>query len=161
MAAYLVLSPKGAKAHDPDSRFVKDGFSWLAALFPVFWALAQSLYFDTVGLLVLRVAGWMMLADARFSEIGLSILAVTSLIYGFEARNRYANRLADRGFRLQTIVSARDIDEAEEIFYADKDASPSTDPVFKFDPDFSGKSPVASQQAPTALGMINFERGRR
>lgn len=161
MAAYLVLSPKGKDTHDPENRFIRDGFSWLAALLPVVNALVKGAYLDALVLLALRLGGWTLYSEpGSLSTVGLAILVATSLIYGFEARNREANRLMRQGWVLQAAIVAHDIGDAEEIYYGDRSDASSPDPVFKFDPDFSGKAATTARSAPM-LGLIGFERGRR
>ena len=161
MAAYLVLSPEGRSAFDPDNRFIKDGFSWGAALFPVIHAIAHGLYLDAAGLFVLRFASFIGLANPAMQGFALAILVVSSLIYGFEARNRLALRLAECGWVWQAAIAARDIGEAEEIYYADYQATaePASTPI-RFDTDVSG-TPAVTHAPQLSLGMINIERGRR
>jgi len=161
MAAYLVLSPEGQSAFDPENRFIKDGFSWGAALFPVIYAIAHGLYLDAAGLFVLRFACLLGLSNPATEGVGLTILAVSSLIYGFEARNRWALRLAERGFVWQAAIAARDISEAEEIYYAAyrAPAEPASPPI-RFDADVAG-APAATHKTQLSLGMITIEKGRR
>lgn len=161
MAAYIVLSPENGDSHDPENRFVKDGFSWTAALFPFFWAIIAGLFADAAVLFVIRMAGFAMASTAGLQPFGWIVIVASSLIYGFEARNRYAARLAGKGWVWQTAIAARNLDEAEAIYYAGAEMpAPKDDPVFKFDPDFSGK-PVSSPARQLSFGLINMEKGRR
>lgn len=161
MAAYLVLSPEGRSAFDPENRIIKDGFSWAAALFPVIYAIAHGLYLDAAGLFVLRFASLLGLSNPATEGFALAILVVSSLIYGFEARNRWALRLAERGFVWQAAIAARNISEAEEIYYAayQAPAEPASAPI-RFDADVAG-APDVSHATRLSLGMITIERGRR
>lgn len=87
---------------------VREGFSWLAALFPLIWFLAKrlwlvaALYFALATLigfvLPSTVAPWAMMA--------LQILS------GFEARNLQRWSLERQGFRLMGVVQGRNEDGA-------------------------------------------------
>ena len=87
---------------------VREGFSWLAALFPLIWFLAKrlwlvaALYFalaTLIGfLLPSTVSPWAMMA--------LQILS------GFEARNLQRWSLERQGFRLMGVVQGRNEDGA-------------------------------------------------
>lgn len=87
---------------------VREGFSWLAALFPLIWFLAKrlwlvaALYFSLATLigfvLPAAVSPWAMMA--------LQILS------GFEARNLQRWSLERQGFRLMGVVQGQNEDGA-------------------------------------------------
>jgi hypothetical protein len=94
---------------------VREGFSWLAALFPLFWFLVKrlwlvaALYFALATLL-----GFLLPAAASpWVFVALQILA------GFEARNLQRWTLERRGFRLMGVVQGRD-EEGAVLNLADR-----------------------------------------
>lgn len=94
---------------------VREGFSWLAALFPLFWFLAKrlwlvaALYFSFATLmgfvLPAGIAPWAMV--------------VLQILTGFEARNLQRWTLARQGFRLMGVVQGRD-EEGAVLNLADR-----------------------------------------
>jgi hypothetical protein len=156
MAAYIVLSPNG-RLHDPDCRFVRDGFSWLAAIFPVIHAFVHGLITDALILLVVRAFGFAFLATNVTFGVGFIVLVASSLIYGFEAKRRVADHLAARGWKTERIITAASLADAEAIHYGDDEQLLGDDPVFKSGVDLP-RSP--SQKPALQFGMIDFQKGR-
>jgi hypothetical protein len=98
--------------------FIKDGFSWIAALFAPFWLLANRLWWPLLGFLVLiggieaikRFAG----VDQRW--VGLASLAL-SLMIGFEADTLKRWGLERAGWRTLGSVTGRTAAECERRFF--------------------------------------------
>ncbi|MCD2174653.1 DUF2628 domain-containing protein [Rhizobium sp. C4] len=156
MAAYIVLSPNG-RAHDPDCRFVRDGFSWLAALFPVIHAIVHGLIIDALVLVAVRAFGLAFLAAGETRAVGFVLLVASSLIYGFEARRRLADNLSRRGWKTERVITAQSLADAEAIHYGEDDAVSPDDPMFKLGSETS-RSPT--QRPAAQFGMIDFQKGR-
>ncbi|MET3616077.1 hypothetical protein ABID16_004426 [Rhizobium aquaticum] len=156
MAAYIVLSPNGRR-HDPDCRFVHDGFSWLAALFPVIHAFFHGLIVDALVLLVVRAFGFAFLVANETFGVGFILLVASSLIYGFEAKGRLADHLARRGWKTERVITAGSLADAETIHYGEDDTDDAEDPMFKFGPDAIGTPPRGPK---LQFGMIDFQKGR-
>lgn len=156
MAAYIVLSPNG-RFHDPDCRFVRDGFSWLAAIFPVIHAIVHGLFVDTLVLLLVRAFGFAFLAAHETFGVGFILLVASSLIYGFEAKRRLADTLARRGWKTERVITASSLADAEAIHYGEDDADETDDPMFKIDPDTNARPPHGPK---LQFGMIDFQKGR-
>jgi hypothetical protein len=96
---------------------LREGFSWWAALFPLFWFLAKrlwivaALYFALATLL-----GFVLPAGiSPWAMIALQILT------GFEARNLQRWTLERGGFRLMGVVQGRD-EEGAVLNLADRRA---------------------------------------
>jgi len=87
---------------------VREGFSWLAALFPLFWFLAKRLWL--VAALYFSLATFMGFvlpsSVSPWAMIGLQILT------GFEARNLHRWSLERQGFRLMGVVQGQNEDGA-------------------------------------------------
>jgi hypothetical protein len=159
MAAYIVLSPENGRAQGPDSRFVRDGFSWTAAIFPTLHALFQGQFVDAIVLFVLRSFGFAFMAAGETQGAGFVLLAASSLVYGFEARNRMATRLLARGWKAERVITAVNLAEAEAIYYGEEIEARAEDPVFRFDPDATRPRPRSPHPA-LQLGMIDVQKGR-
>ena len=156
MAAYIVLSPSG-RLHDPDCRFVRDGFSWLAAIFPVIHAFFHGLIVDALVLLVLRAFGFAFLSAQATFGAGFILLAASSLIYGFEAKRRLADNLARRGWTAARVITAASLADAEAIHYGEEDKVVSEDPISKLE---TGATRSPYPRPAHQFGMIDFQKGR-
>jgi hypothetical protein len=98
--------------------FVRDGFSWSAALFTPIWLLVHRLWWPFVGYLGLETliallghralvhSGWITLA-------GLAL----GLIFGLEADTLRRWQLARRGWTTLGAVSGRNADDCERRFF--------------------------------------------
>jgi len=96
--------------------FVKDGFSWLAALLPAFWLLWKRMWLE----LVVFVAGagfvvWAFTA-AGAPDAGNVILLIAQIILGFESGTLYGANLERRGYKLVGTVSGRGEEDCERRF---------------------------------------------
>ncbi|MDX2203525.1 MAG: DUF2628 domain-containing protein [Hyphomicrobiaceae bacterium] len=100
--------------------FVKDGFSWMAALFTPFWLLAHRLWWVLLGyagvVALLQVVG--RLAGTEQQWPALAGVAV-GLLFGFEADALRRWGLARRGWRMLGSVSGRSLEDCERRFFDD------------------------------------------
>jgi hypothetical protein len=85
--------------------FVKDGFSWMAALFTPIWLIVYRLWWPLLGYVV-----------ASVSLGSLATLAVHLLI-GFEADTLRRWSLGRRGWRTLGTVTGRTAEECERRFF--------------------------------------------
>ena len=98
--------------------FVKDGFSWLAALLAPIWLMAHRLWWPLLGFVVAvgaleaikRTAG----VDQRW--LGLAVLAL-NLMIGFEADTLRRWALERRSWRTLGSVSGKTAAECERRFF--------------------------------------------
>lgn len=109
--------------------FVKEGFSWGAALFGPFWLLVHRLWWPLLAYLVIyaaaeavRTAG---MIDPRW--IGLGLLALNVLL-AFEADTLRRWALARRGWRMLGSANGRNRTECERRFF---DAWIPTQPIIR------------------------------
>ena len=98
--------------------FIKDGFSWSAALFAPIWLLAHRLWWPLLGYVVLsgllELVRWVIPFDpgwVTLAAIGLHLLI------GFEADTLRRWTLGQRGWRTLGSVSGRNATECERRFY--------------------------------------------
>jgi hypothetical protein len=122
MLTFTVHEPPNPPADRVDRAeslvFVKDGFSWLAALFAPLWLLAHRLWWPLLAFMLL--AGGLQLVkqtmgvDQRW--VGLAMLAVNLLI-GFEADSLRRWSLERRGWRMLGSVSGKTAADCERRFF--------------------------------------------
>jgi Protein of unknown function (DUF2628) len=98
--------------------FIKDGFSWMAALFAPLWLLVHRLWWALLGY-VLAVAVLHLLAHLgglSESSTGLMTFAL-NLLVGFEADTLRRWALDRKGWHMLGSVSGRTVDECERRFF--------------------------------------------
>jgi hypothetical protein len=98
--------------------FVRDGFSWTAALFTPIWLLAHRLWWPFV-IYGLAGVGLELLTEQLEFHPGWSILAaaVMSLLIGFEADTLRRWSLARRGWSQIGAVSGRTTEDCERRWF--------------------------------------------
>ena len=98
--------------------FVKDGFSWLAALFSPIWLIVHRLWWALLGYVVLsgllELVRWSGVADRGW--VTLAGIALHVLI-GFEADTLRRWSLDRKGWRVLGSVSGRTAAECERRFF--------------------------------------------
>jgi len=98
--------------------FVKDGFSWSAALFAPLWLLAHRLWWPLLGYVVLsglfELVRWSAVVDAGW--VTLAAIALHVLI-GFEADTLRRWALDRKNWRTLGSVSGRNAAECERRFF--------------------------------------------
>lgn len=121
MVTYTVHEPPEPSADRIDRgaelRFVKDGFSWVTALFPPFGLAMSQLWLPLVAYLVFTGVGTVALAAMGVSEnwISLVVMAVNILL-GFEHSTLQRWTLDKAGFRMLGTVTGKTLDECERRF---------------------------------------------
>ncbi len=100
--------------------FVKDGFSWVAALFTPFWLLANRMWVVFAGYMVLLTLVSVVLDQygLRQEWLGLVNLAV-GVIFGFEADSLKRWTLERYGAEAVGTVAGRSMAECERRFFDD------------------------------------------
>ncbi len=122
MVVFTVYEPPNV-ARDPIDRatqlvFVKDGFTWLAAIVPALWFLVKGLWLE----LALFLAGaalltWGIEAAGATSELSGVVLLIIQIVIGFEAALIHSTALERRGWRYVGTVTGRNQDQAERRFF--------------------------------------------
>ena len=120
MKVYSVHVRVDAATSDRDALFVREGFSWGALVFTVFWALYHRLWLASslmaVAFVALALIGaWLEPDSSLASALGLAL----NLLIGFEGNDWLRVKLARRGYVELGPVVARGGDEAEQRFFAD------------------------------------------
>ncbi|HJZ44024.1 MAG TPA: DUF2628 domain-containing protein [Hyphomicrobiaceae bacterium] len=122
MLTFTVHEPPDAPADRIDRAerlvFVKDGFSWAAAVFGPLWMIFHRLWWALLGFVLitggLQLIGKFTAADQRW--LGLATFAINVLV-GFEADALQRWALERRGWRMLGAVSGRNLAECERRFF--------------------------------------------
>ena len=156
MASYYVLTPPGATNPEKQTLFVRDGFSWLAFLFPLPWLLVRRLWLISGLSVVLFLLAVLAAEYLNLDGLPLAYTVVLCLWTGLEGGHIRATSLQRRGWDLQASIAAQSIDEAEAVYFGElPQATGSSGPA----PSFSGGS--GSHPTHTvALGLIGSYGGR-
>jgi len=108
MATYSIY----AKDNPADAVFVREGFSWTAAVFNFLWACWNRMW-------VVAVIGlcFVLAANALPTELESLVSIAITLIFGVFAGDLMEWSLRRRGFSNIGIVEAHDLESAEAQFY--------------------------------------------
>ncbi|MBY0560742.1 DUF2628 domain-containing protein [Hyphomicrobium sp.] len=122
MATYTVHEPPVSDSDRVDRAvelaFVKDGFSWLTAIFPPFGFLAHGLWLMAIAYLAGTGLLSYVLTKAKVDPdwIGLIIL-MFNIYLGFEISTLRRWMLDQKGWRMLGVVNGRSIAECERRFF--------------------------------------------
>ncbi|WP_018236141.1 DUF2628 domain-containing protein [Ensifer sp. BR816] len=123
MASYLIMTPPGAAADDERARFIADGFSWTAFFFPALWLMAKRAWLLGIAVAVLQIL-LILLTNVPGGFIAALIMQLAlSLLVSLEGPLFIARTLAARDWTLRSIIPARNIETAEEIYFSDTTAT--------------------------------------
>ncbi|PZM09822.1 DUF2628 domain-containing protein [Rhizobium tubonense] len=158
MATYLVLTSASGPGKDhEDTRFIRDGFSFLAFFIPGLWLLWQRMWIYAVVAFLLQGAGIALFRVPALWPAGFAVLLGVSVLAALEGRRLVAQKLVKTGWKENGLVSARRLAEAEEIYFAKiPDETPRNIPPVRWD------IPTSSNGGPggAALGLIGYDGGR-
>lgn len=119
MKSYLVLTPPGGS--DPDHRktiVMADRFSWLALFFPWIWLLTKRLWLPAIAVLVAQAVAGQLTQVPGLELVGLLAALSINLLVALEGRHFYSEVLIRRGWTLQDVITATDLETAEEFYFA-------------------------------------------
>lgn len=110
--------PAGLRERAERLVFVREGFSWAAALFGPLWMLVNRMWLVLIGFIVLQVALEVALAGLRASSEWMTIafLAV-QIALGFEAAGLRRWTLARKGWRMAGSVTGESALDCERRFF--------------------------------------------
>jgi len=122
MAVYTVLLPppervSGLEETAERTVFVRDGFSWLAMLFPVLWLLFNRLWLLTLAFVIAAAALEVAMSLLGGPAPGLAGVAL-AVLFGFEANGLKRWALMRRGYRFAGIVAGSKRTECERRFFS-------------------------------------------
>ncbi|MFB9953309.1 DUF2628 domain-containing protein [Rhizobium puerariae] len=119
MRSYLVLIPPGGLDRDHRSTLVlRDGFSWIAFFFPWFWLFWNRLWIAGIAVLLAQFGIGFLMNMPGLGPAGFLAGFALSLLIALEGRHYRSEALIRDGWTLETVVSAPDIQAAEEIYFS-------------------------------------------
>ncbi|MEI2302352.1 DUF2628 domain-containing protein [Ensifer sp. MJa1] len=151
MASYLILTPPGARADDERARFVADGFSWWAFLFPALWLLAKRQWVIGIAVAVFQISLISLLIHESGFLPSLFAQLALRLVVALEGPVLVARSLTARDWTLRSIVPATDLEAAEEIYFTSVAPSEKT-PVPPSPADWTVRQP---SKGGTGLGLFD------
>lgn len=162
MASYVVMEPPPAAAKGRDAVLVRDGFHFLAFVFPFLWLFFQRLWLE--GLVVLLAVILIGTASSYLFEnnAGAVLSILVSIYVGLEGSAMRLGAMRRRGWREWGVVEAHDAADAE-LRYMAAIAGDDDEEVPPPQPWGNGARPAPradSGSETTALGMLGFTGGR-
>ncbi|OAP38823.1 hypothetical protein AU381_06815 [Sinorhizobium glycinis] len=118
MASYLIMTPPGAAADDERARFIADGFSWAAFFFPALWLIAKRAWLLGLSVAVLQILLILLTEAPGGFTAALIMQLALSLLVSLEGPLFIARKLAADDWTLRSIIPARNIGTAEEIYFS-------------------------------------------
>lgn len=155
MVTYTVHEPPqpGADRVDrgADLRFVKDGFSWLTAVFPPFGLAASQLWLPLIAYIVAVGVGSVVLSALGVSEnwISLTMLAL-NIFLGFEHSTLQRWMLDQSGWTMLGTVTGKTLAECERRFF---------EAWLPGQPVIASQASLAAARDPVAAGAARAWRG--
>jgi len=158
MKSFYVLTAPAAKDPDRDTIFVRDGFSWLAFLFPLPWLLVRKLWLIAAMAVALYVASIYLAESYRLDTLPFAFSFVLSLWVALEGGQARIRRFERLGWQVDRVVGAVTLSDAEAIHFAETAARARTQPTEPLPALAPGKPLTASNVV--ALGLIGPQGGR-
>jgi len=163
MASYVVMEPPAGEARDRDAVLVRDGFHFLAFVFPFLWLFFHRLWLEGLAVLLLAMLIGVASSTLLASNAGAFLSILVSVYVGLEGSAMRLAAMGRRGWREWGVVEADDSADAETRYIAavavdDEDTPPST-PNPWGGPQASAQRPQSASEA-TALGMLGYSGGR-
>ncbi|NKJ09033.1 DUF2628 domain-containing protein [Rhizobium sp. SG741] len=165
MASYLILTPPGAANRSEVSdryrdgtRFIRDGFSWKAFLFPVLWMLFHRLWLHAAAAFLLQGLALELMRQPGLFAAGAAILLGVHVLAALEGPYALGQRLMDRGWKMENLVSAHDLATAEQIHFSHIEDEPQPD-IHSKNWDISANNSNSSRSGPS-FGLPGYDGGR-
>jgi hypothetical protein len=162
MRTYTVHEPPDPPADRIDRAaslvFVRDGFSWTAALFAPFWLLANRLWWPLLGYVILSGAIELVRLVAGLDpQLAATAVIGLHLLIGLEADTLRRWRLERAGWRLLGSVSGRSAMECERRFYDGwLPTEPAMAPASSASPPPGAGSPPPAKRTPVIGSLLGI-----
>ena len=108
MATFLVLIPPGTTSGDENARIVRDRFSWIAFVLPVFWLLWHRAWLAAALAFAVQSLGAAISDHPVFGLAGLGLGLATSLIVALEGPSMVVAGLERKGWTIDAVIAADD-----------------------------------------------------
>ncbi|TXH82978.1 MAG: DUF2628 domain-containing protein [Rhizobium sp.] len=165
MASYLILTPPGAPnrsavsdRYRDETRFIRDGFSWKAFLFPTLWMLFHRLWLHAVAAFVLQGIALELMRQPGLFAAGAALLLGVHVLAAVEGPHTLGNSLVGRGWKVSNLVSAHDLATAEEIHFSQLEQEPQQD-IHPKNWDISAATKNTSRPG-QSFGLPGYDGGR-
>ena len=118
MKLYTVLVKEDSDDKLETALFIKEGFSFLAAIFQTLWALYHKMWLCAAALIVVAIGFFLMKNYGIMKTDLVQILEIALLIFiGFSANDWYSKHLQKKGYIVYDVVSGKNEDEARIRFF--------------------------------------------
>ncbi|MEF0940590.1 DUF2628 domain-containing protein [Rhizobium sp. BR 362] len=160
MASYLILTPPGGTDKDQvRTRFIRDGFSWMAFLFPTLWMLFHRLWLQAIAAFLLEGIGWELIRRPELFAAGVAILLGVRILAALEGSHAAYRNLVAGGWRMEGLVSAPNLAAAEEIHFSE--IQPKAEENIPSDNwDIPSHPNNSSSQSGPSFGLPGYDGGR-
>jgi hypothetical protein len=157
MASFVVMERPGSSGGPRDFEAVRDGFHWLALIFPLFWFLFHRMWIEAAVVLLLGFGLGALMDWAGLDWLWPFSFAI-ALFAGFEAATLRVSALRRSGWREWGVVEGRDRERAELRYLEDGCAASGP---FAADP-LPAAAPAATARPGSgpALGLFSYPDGR-
>ena len=158
--SYYVLTAPASTDADRDTKFIRDGFSWLAFLLPLPWLLVKRLWLVALVAVLFYLVAVYIAEQYRLDALPVAFSLVLSLWTALEGGHAQARSLERKGWQIERVIAADRLSDAEEIYFAGKTATTRTEPEPERPlPPLPARKAIASSDA-VALGLIGPAGGR-
>lgn len=158
MASFVVMERPGSSGGARDFEVVRDGFHWLALIFPLFWFLFHRMWIEAVAVLLLGLGLGLLMDYAGLDWLWPFSLAI-SLFAGFEASALRVAAMRRAGWHEWGVVEARSREEAELRYLEDSGIAGADLPTPEGASVAGGGVSGRSTPGP-ALGLFSYPGGR-
>jgi predicted membrane chloride channel (bestrophin family) len=117
MKVFSVFAKEEINDFFNDVIYVEEGFSLGATMFGALWFLYHRIWYH--GLVLGVIYGLLFYLDnnSKISHAAFNAIIISlSLLVGFSARDWYERYLIAKGFKLKTLIFAKDLEEAQYRF---------------------------------------------
>jgi hypothetical protein len=121
LIVYTVYEPPQTSGDRADRAerlvFIKDSFTWTAAILPAVWLLFKRLWLELLAFVAIAAAvSWGVEAAGGPAALGALPLLIVQIVLGYEAPAIQGAALERRGWRFAGTVAGRDRLECERRF---------------------------------------------
>ncbi len=118
MRVYTLHHSPGTDVLRDDPVLIREGFNWPAAFFTSLWALWSGMWLVAL-LIFVAAAGLQIALEFAGAERSVQVVAGIGLsaIVGFCANDWRRAKLRRRGYRLQGVIAATDMDSARRRWF--------------------------------------------
>lgn len=165
MASFVVMEAPVGRAGAPEEKIevIRDGFSFLALIFPFFWLLWHRLWIEAILVLSGAAVTGVIGSWPQYEFMSSALAVLISIFVGLEGNNMRILGLRRRGWREVAVIEAGSRSSAElrhiTEMHSARNAAPALKPL-RGDPSAKAASRAMSAGSGPALGLFSLP-GRR